>query len=277
MKGVITSSQQALYNAKKGVITRIKAFNIGGFFTANENTRTFFIEQPWDEKFHHFEFRGKVASPILNLFMLCPNINKRMLIDQVRTPLHQKFSIDITAQIKRLNIDSKAKCNITVSSSNVFSASHNKQRAADDFSLIILSKKENTRTLFREIAELSVVANDRHLDESPSKRSGSNRCRRSQMKVDLWRIGFMNKYVIHPSTVDLGSCSGECHAKNIIEKNASNRGVFLSLYQMTLGTKKTMTRCVPEKMTKLSILHEDETGVYVSYVGNIIIDSCACQ
>lgn len=97
------------------------------------------------------------------------------------------------------------------------------------------------------------------------------------MKVDLWRIGFMNKYVIHPSTVDLGFCSGECHAKNVIEKNASNRGVFLSLYQMTLGTKKTMTRCVPEKMTKLSILHEDETGVYVSYVGNIVIDSCACQ
>lgn len=209
--------------------------------------------------------------------MSCPNTNERMFIDQVRTPLRQTFSKDITAQIKRLNIANKAKCNITVSSPNAFTALHKKRSAADEFRLIILSKKENTQTQLREIAALSAAANGRHPDKSPSKRSSSNGCKRKQMKIDLWRIGFMNKYVIHPSTVDVGSCSGECRAKKVIEKNTSNRGVFLSLYQMTLGTKKAMTRCIPEKMMKLSVLHEDETGVYVSYVGDIIIDSCACQ
>lgn len=50
------------------------------------------------------------------------------------------------------------------------------------------------------------------------------------MKIDFWRIGFMNKYVIYLFIVDVGFCSGECCVKKVIEKNMLNRGVFFSLY-----------------------------------------------
>lgn len=45
---------------------------------------------------------------------------------------------------------------------------------------------------------------------------------------------------------------------------------------MIFGMKKVMIRCILEKMMKLSVFYEDEIGVYVSYVGDIIIDSCVC-
>nr|XP_046210747.1 LOW QUALITY PROTEIN: growth/differentiation factor 10-like [Oncorhynchus gorbuscha] len=120
------------------------------------------------------------------------------------------------------------------------------------------------------------------LDKAKSKQWGSKpqvrSCSRRTLRVDFADIGW-SEWVLVPKAFDCYYCAGTCGIPDPKVLHPSNHATIQSIVcavGIVPGVPKPC--CVPEKMSLLGVLYQDERGNLVLKVyPSISVESCACR
>ncbi|XP_042327270.1 nodal homolog 2-A-like [Sceloporus undulatus] len=128
----------------------------------------------------------------------------------------------------------------------------------------------------RNRKQLQRIKESNNTHTSNSGEEGRPLCKRVDMMVDFEKTGF-GKWILHPKKYNAYRCEGECPTPVDETFKPTNHAYMQSLLKFYHPSRVPCPSCVPVKLSPLSMLYYEESGVKVRHHEDMIIDECGCN